>query len=116
MSEQAKLTYIRERLKEARSRERSGAISLFIGAILVGMGFAFYPMSGTILIIIGGVILSIIGGVETFYYTYQRMKLMEQLKKIAMKITCPKCGKELLDENFMFCPFCGASLERKPES
>jgi hypothetical protein len=26
-------------------------------------------------------------------------------------LNCPKCGKEIRDESFAFCPYCGAQLE-----
>jgi hypothetical protein len=29
----------------------------------------------------------------------------------AVVLSCPKCGKEIRDEVFAFCPYCGAQLE-----
>lgn len=31
-------------------------------------------------------------------------------------LNCPKCGKEIRDEGFAFCPYCGAQLETTASS
>jgi len=119
LSEEVKMVYFKEKLNDARRRERSGWIMFVVGVFVAAIGFAFIPFIGQtsgILIGIGGVLLAIVGIIESFYFRLQHFKLMEQLEKMAIKTTCPKCGKEIPKGNFMFCPFCGASLERKPET
>lgn len=114
MSEQARLIYLQEKIKEAKGRERSGWIAFIIGVVFAVMGFGFSDFlgQGGTLMGIGGILLAGIGAVESFYYTYQHSKLLEQLKKMAtVTPTCPKCGKEIPQGNYAFCPFCGASLK-----
>lgn len=31
------------------------------------------------------------------------------------KKVCPKCGKSMPEDDFMFCPFCGSKLETEKE-
>jgi len=110
LSEQAELIYLQEKLKDARSYETIGAVMIFLGILVVGLGCF---LSNSVLLIFGVVVISI-GVAYSGYYGFQRFKLMEQLKKMStLTSTCPKCGKEMPKGNFTFCPFCGSSLERK---
>lgn len=116
MSEEAKIAYIQERLREVRSNERYGTILGLIGALMTGIGFALSSVLGQSMWIVGvlGILLIICGAIYGAYYAIQRMKLMKQLKTMSITIPkCPKCGKELPKGDFTFCPFCGVSLERK---
>jgi hypothetical protein len=118
LSEQAKLVYLQERIRDTKRRERGGLASFVIGVILAAVGFGlndprFLGLGGT-LMGIGGVILAVIGSIEWLYYMYQYNRYMEDLKKMTVTIPkCPKCGRELPQGNFAFCPFCGVSLEGK---
>ena len=42
------------------------------------------------------------------------LKESKELKETAEQDrTCPKCGKQIAEDNCSFCPFCGTSLEKK---
>ena len=114
LSEQAKLIYLQERIKEAKEREKSGRITFIVGVVLATIGFGLGGILGLGGTLIGmlGVLLAGIGFFELIYYTYQYYKLLDQLKKMATTFpTCPKCGKEIPQGNYAFCPFCGAPLK-----
>ncbi|MEM3551885.1 MAG: zinc ribbon domain-containing protein [Conexivisphaerales archaeon] len=116
MSEQAKLIYLQEKIKEAKGRERSGMIAFIAGVIVASIGFALGEVlgEGWTLMGIGGILAAVIGIVESFYYGYQHSKLLEQLKKMAEALpACPKCGKEIPQGNYAFCPFCGTPLKAR---
>jgi len=82
LSEEAKLEYLRERIKQAKSREREGIMFLIIGIVLTSIIFAFF---GDILFQILSVFVIIIGVVQMFYFGYRKEKLMEQLREMAYK-------------------------------
>lgn len=116
MSEQAKIAYIQEELKEAKGNQRHGSILVIVGAILTGAGFALADVSQSALYLgILGVLLVVSGIVYGAYYVAKVTKLKEQLKTMAIKIViCPKCGKEIPEGNYTFCPFCGSPLAPPP--
>jgi hypothetical protein len=109
LSEQAKLTYIQEELREARNNEKWGYLLGFLGAVLAGVGFGW----GSGLQALGylGILLAAFGFAWAIFCSYRGSKLREQLKTMATKIpTCPKCGKQIPQGNYTFCPFCGSPL------
>lgn len=132
MSEQAKLTYLQERIHEATRKERGGFASFTIGAIMGVIGYFFYAwhvdyyqMTATgheiflrseypyqlvgIILVILGIILGAIGFTEGIYYMSVRTKSMEELKLMATTNKCPNCGKQILQKT-PYCPFCGKPL------
>ena len=120
MSEQTKLIYLQERIREARESENIGGMLFIIGIVLAIIGFIEFELSGIIedmglgwiLIGILGIILAGYGLPAIIYYDRQYRKLLDQLKKMATTFpTCPKCGKEIPQGNYAFCPFCGAPLK-----
>ena len=44
--------------------------------------------------------------------TNQLMKLDKQKKTVIIR-KCPKCSKEIIHENYEYCPFCGNLLKSK---
>jgi hypothetical protein len=115
LSEEAKIAYIQERLKEVRRGERNGSIWGIFGAVLLGVGIGFSSILGqsTWILEACGILLFLLGLVDVAYCGFQRIKLMNQMKTMSISIPkCPKCGKELPKGNFAFCPFCGSSLEK----
>ena len=113
LSEQAKLAYIQERIKEARSR-------LFVGFIIIVFGVAFlgiavvFPFATVPTWIEGGVgvFLCVFGLVLSLFYYSERNLLLMQLKGMATKTpTCSNCGKPIPQGKYKLCPFCGSSLE-----
>ena len=115
MSEQAKLAYLQEKIKDAKGHERGGMIVFVIGVFVTAIGFGLNPLIGSnagIPMEVGGLILAVIGSFRWFYYGYQNNKLMEQLRTLANVMpTCPNCGKAIPQGNYAFCPFCGTSLK-----
>ena len=133
LTEQAKIAYLQEKIKEVSKKKRSGWISTAVGFILAIMGYALYIWKvdyyrltalgqevflrseypyqlGGILAIIAGIALTAIGFVENIYCATQEAKFMEQLRLMATTIKCPKCGKQILKKT-PYCPFCGKPLE-----
>jgi len=119
LSDEAKLVYIQERMKETKRREQIASVCLMLGMILAIAGFVFSDprflgMNG-IWIGVLGIILAIIEGISYAGNSYQYSKLMQELKTMAKATpTCPKCGKEIPRGKFAFCPFCGSPLVPPP--
>ena len=84
--------------------------------VMMGFGFGLYlgwmaELSYLFLGIIGaiGTVLFFVG---EFVYEKEKAGLMNELNHLSIKIPiCPKCGKQVPEGNFAFCPFCGASLK-----
>lgn len=114
MSEEAKLAYLQEQLKEVRRNERFAEIGFFIGIFVAMFGLIPNPFgrNWTIYGIIGIFIAG--GGLVSSIYMYrQHLFLMKQLGRLAIvNPKCPQCGKELPKGNYAFCPFCGKSLTK----
>ena len=119
MSEQAKLIYLKERIEDARESKNIGFMLAIIGIVLAIIGFELRGVIedvgwdfGWVLIGIIGIFLAGIGFFASIYYEDQYHKLLDSLKIMATTfLTCPKCGKEIPQGNYVFCPFCGASLK-----
>ena len=126
MSEEAKVVYLQEKIKQVKSYERFGAIFAVLGAILVFFLYFFpfimaeiysysptpptYPPSDSGLVL--GILFIAFGVAVSIYYRVQGWRSMEQLLRMAAaNPTCPHCKKELPKGNFAFCPFCGVSLK-----
>lgn len=114
LSEEAKLAYLKEKINEARRKERTSTIIMFVGVIIAVLFYSEYPFHSNLPLTIMGIVLVIMGIVESTYYELQKNNSMKQLEKMAFKTpACPKCGKAIPKGNFAFCPFCGASLSQK---
>jgi hypothetical protein len=113
LSEQAKLAYIQERIKEARSRIILGSIVIVFGIVFLGIAVVF-PFAPVPTWIEGGVgvFLCVFGLVLSLFYYSERNLLLMQLKGMATKTpTCSNCGKPIPQGKYKLCPFCGFSLE-----
>lgn len=119
MSEDAKLAYLQEKIKDAKRNERLGPSGMVMGGVSVGAGVVFniiwnntVTYIGGILLIVLGIICFIVGIYMSGHYAGQYKNLMKELESMATSFPkCPKCGKELPKGNFTFCPFCSASLK-----
>jgi len=118
MSEQAKVAFLQEQIKDARGHARNGFIICLVGAVVASSGFASYANGmfggGFALLVLGivGVAAAIVGLSLGTYNEIKRIRWMNALGKIAFPIPkCPKCGKEFPRGNLEFCPFCGNSLK-----
>jgi hypothetical protein len=113
LSEQAKLAYIQERIKETRSRLLVGLIIIVFGVAFLGIAVVF-PFEPIPTWIEGGagVFLCVFGLVLSLFYYSERNLLLMQLKGMATKTpTCPNCGKPIPQGKYKLCPFCGYALE-----
>lgn len=112
MSEQARVAYLEERIRDAKREERTGTIVLFFGVILAGFGFSVgsnFGLDGTWAEILG-ILVAAIGFYSLLYSQYKYVRLMQELGGMGSpNLKCPRCGKELPKGNYAFCPFCGAS-------
>jgi hypothetical protein len=110
LSEQAKVAFIQEKIRNARHAIASSAQVLGIGIVLAILGFMLSSILIALAII--GVVLTVSAGASYFYFIDQSRKLTLQLKEMASALSsCPRCGKELPKGAFSFCPFCGTPLE-----
>jgi hypothetical protein len=122
LSEEAKIAYLQEKIKEAKRNEKHGAISIVSAGVFGGAGIIFIVLGnafGVIETIYAGISLIaicifmfIFGIYVSLHYEGQYKNLMKELEGMAiLNPRCPTCGKELPKGNFAFCPFCGKSLK-----
>ena len=120
MSEQARLAILQEKLKEAKSRMRTGDIFLTVGAVLIAAYFVFVSTLGYYGIpawglLVPAIISLVIGFVELLMGARKKASVLGEMEKMATKIpSCPKCGKPLPQGNHAFCPFCGTAIRAPP--
>jgi uncharacterized membrane protein YedE/YeeE len=119
LSEDAKLAYLQEKIEDAKRNERLGPSGIVMGGVFVGVGIVFniiwnntVTMLGGISLIALGIFFFVFGIYVSGHYAGQYKNLMKELESMATSFPkCTKCGKELPKGNFVFCPFCGASLK-----
>ena len=119
MSEQARIASLQEKIKEARYGQILAMFAGAIGGIAAVLGFFSYSQSigeWTILFVgIGGAVILMSGVMGVWIYEGRMKKLMSELENISVRTTtCPKCGKQIPQANFAFCPFCGSPLTPPP--
>ena len=113
MSEEAKVAYIQESIKQARSRVIAGGISLVCGVALLVFAAVAFSLLGAAAWAVGGVgvFLIVFGLSLALYYANERSILQLQLKMRATKtLTCRNCGKPIPEGKYALCPFCGSAL------
>jgi len=115
LSEEAKLAYVQDRIKETKRNEQIAIAFLLLGLIIAIVGFAFWWLGlyGTSGIWIGalGIILAIIEIIGYAANRHIHSKLTREFETMAKALpTCPRCGKEIPKSNRKFCPFCGSQL------
>lgn len=90
MSEQARLAYLQEKLKKARGKSRMGRFLLAFGSFFVAFCVyfsfvGFYDPLLVVILIVG--ILFLVGGTaDAIYWDSQRVRIIEELEKMATKI------------------------------
>jgi len=112
LSEEARVAYLRERIDEAKRSERNWGIMATI-VLIFAIGSYFLEVGLELVIV--QVIVFVVAVVMELLSTRNRIRLMEELRKMALVEPCPKCGKQIPEGNFAFCPFCGANLTSKQE-
>jgi len=120
LSEEAKVAYLQEKIKETERKQLSGDFVIGGGLFMSGIGLILSLVRPDllntlyrILLMIVGVIFVVGGTIQFNNARKQYYSLMGQLKQISSNITCPKCEKQIPQGNFIFCPFCGEQLQRK---
>jgi len=114
LSEEAKIAYLQEKIKESRGNQKGGWTLFILGIVDSVIGFGFEPILGQYGTFMGiaGIPLAGLGLGYGVYSNYQYQKLLQQLKEMAIvNPKCPNCGKEIPQGNFEFCPFCGKTLK-----
>jgi hypothetical protein len=119
LSEEVKLAYLQEKIKDAKRNERVGASGIVMGGVFVGVGIVFniiwnntVTMLGGISLIALGIFFFVFGIYVSGHYAGQYKNLMKELESMATSFPkCTKCGKQTPEGNFAFCPFCGVSLK-----
>ena len=101
---------IQEKIKDARDNE-SGAIWVVLTGLLLLLIAVIANTADLLIIGILSLVIAMFGIAGFYYYRNRYDTLMEQMQHTENKIlTCPKCGKQLPDKNYQFCPFCGSPL------
>ena len=59
--------------------------------------------------------LIVFGFVGSIYYSHKKGQFERQLLELQFAVKCPSCKNPIPDGNFVFCPFCGASITKKPK-
>ena len=116
----AKIAGLQEELRKARRYARTLGILSFFSVMLMIVGFVitfFYPefgerISAPILGILGAVFFPL-GAVGEWRANKTKMNLTKKLEEMSIKVSaCPNCNKEVLQNAFEFCPFCGKPLRQ----
>jgi hypothetical protein len=113
MSEETKIAYIQESIKQARSRVIAGGICLVCGAVFLVFAAIAFSSLGAAAWVVGGIgaFLIVFGLSLSLYYANERSILQLQLKMRATKTpTCRNCGKPIPQGKYTLCPFCGSAL------
>jgi len=120
VSKQANIAYLQEKIRDARTRRYVGISLEVLGVIIFSIPFFFapftsieLPFSTFIMLNAGGIAFFIYGALLDNKSKRQYSVLMRRLQNISSTSNCPKCGKVLPRGKFVFCPFCGNSLEHK---
>lgn len=109
MSEQAQLFLLQRRLNEIKNYKRYALILGITFSIVLALIWPFDFFIGLFLAMFVGT--AIVWGVE-WHYRKEEFRILQMIQKMAISIPkCPKCGKEIPQGNFDFCPFCGNSLK-----
>ena len=115
LSEEAKLAYLQEKIKDAKSNVRAASAVIALAGVIIALGIVFSFWFGFIYLIamvLLGTFFFVYGIYGTVHSSNQYNNLMKEMEKMATPTyTCPNCKKELPKGNFAFCPFCSASLK-----
>jgi hypothetical protein len=115
LSEQAKIAYLQEKIKEERENARKCEIVSFLMLVAAFAGFTlyfgYYKSISELALGIIGVVGFFLFSLGEYGSNMLKKRYMTELEKLGSKIpTCPKCGKQIPQGSYAFCPFCGASL------
>ena len=115
MSEQSKIAYLQEKIKEAKNDTRAGqaiiVFSLMYFAVLyVGLKDFGTTITPTLLLVTVGIaVMLIFGCYLLFSGAWKKAGLIGQLKAISAR-KCAGCGILIPNTNITFCPYCGKKI------
>jgi len=119
-SGQAKIASLQEELRKAKSHARTLGILSFFSVMLIIVGFVinfflpeFGARIGAPIVGILGAIFFPLGAIGEWRANKTKMNLTKKLEEMSIKVSaCPNCNKEVLQNAFEFCPFCGKPLRQ----
>jgi uncharacterized membrane protein len=123
LSEQANIAYLQERIKEATRLRTLGFIFFALGAIFCAISVVLYvvsssvnaPMQYSLVAAALSVGVAVIGIFFVVYENGKKERLMKELESLGHgSPICPRCGKQIPEGNYTFCPFCGSPLTPPP--
>lgn len=111
----ARISSLREKIKEAQIDQTRFIIMVFVGVGLVLLG-SFWPVGIgpsdlPFVLRIYGLLFIVLGGLVALYYQNLRGFLKQEIKDLLGLVSkCPKCGKEIPQGDLVVCPFCNSPL------
>jgi len=114
LSEAARIALLQEMMRDAKRNERGGLLACLVGVVVSVAGFSTIPLARNSLELgVVGLVIAAVGFAVYLHYARLYSRFVGQLAKIAFKSAapCPQCGKELPEDEFGFCPYCGSSLK-----
>ncbi len=114
LPEKAELTFLQDKLREAKRNQLKGMAMLFFSGALGIVGFGVISIVefaiGTAVGVFG-IVCAVSGGFLVCYSSNRRAKLMRRLMELATEFPkCPNCMRNLPKGDLAVCPFCGKSL------
>ncbi len=117
VDEEAKLFYLKEKLDDVKRKQKYVALVLLILPFFVflmwdvvtetfDLGLFF------IAVIAGGTFSTIVSS----YYGERTRRITRQIERMGFRTACVNCKKEIPQEDFKFCPYCGTGLARSTQT
>jgi hypothetical protein len=117
VDEEARLFYLKEKLDDVKRKQKYVALVLLILPFFVF--FIWDVVTETfdvgmffILVIAGGTFSTIVSR----YYGERAGRITLQIERMGFRTECPNCKKEIPQEDFEFCPYCGTALTRSTQT
>jgi hypothetical protein len=115
--EEAKLSYLKEKLDNIQRKQKYVALVLLILPFFVfliwdvvtetfDLGMLF------IAVIAGGTFSTIVSR----YFGERAERLARQIERMGFRTKCLNCNKEIPRGDFKFCPYCGTALTQSAQA
>ena len=116
LSKEPKFSSLVEQLDKLKRKNWLARIVLFFTVVLSSLLLEWLGHFGYW----GFIIFNVAVGVPSTYivdrkFDDEKEKLIKEAEQSASKRECSECGKEVHDDEFKFCPFCGTSLPNKKQ-
>jgi len=116
LSKEAKVALLQQKISQASTNRWIAYITAFVLTALIGFISGFLGFTEDFALIVGVVPFVVCIAIGSYYWI-QKDQLMKELERMAIDYPkCPKCRKEIPKGDFMYCPFCSASLKGNSES